>query len=247
MRIFLTGGAVRDSLLGLSSHDIDFACEASSFDEMMLGLEKMNLKIWLIRPEFVTVRGQLPFTALAGKFIFTQNTETIVPGVVNADFTLCRAETMYSDKRHPDTVTPTTIQDDLKRRDFTMNAIAMSEDGTLLDPHKGQKDLKAHILRTVGFPRERFREDPLRILRALRFMVTLVLRPDPALKAALDDEEVVNGLGVLPVERIREELNRGLSVSWREMIEVLVAYPKVSLALARWHDPLWIRATTEEK
>jgi tRNA nucleotidyltransferase/poly(A) polymerase len=214
---------------------------------MMLGLRELDLKVWQVRPEFVTVRGQLPFNVLAGKYIFTQNTETIVPGVVNADFTLCRAETMYSDKRHPNTVTPTTIQDDLRRRDFTMNAIAMSEDGTLLDPHKGQKDLKAHVLRTVGLPRDRLREDPLRILRALRFMVTLVLHPDPALKAALNDEEIINGIGSLPVERVREELNRALAVSWRETMEVLVAHPRVNLALARWYDTLWFRATTEER
>lgn len=248
MRIFLVGGSVRDSILERTTHDYDFACEAESFDEMTLGLREMGLKVWQYRPEFVSIRGQIPFAQLEGKFIFTQGVETIVPGIVNADFTLCRAETMYSDRRHPDTVTPTTIQDDLKRRDFTMNAIAMREDGTLLDPHMGQADIRMHILRCVGLPRERFREDPLRILRAIRFMVTLEMFPDADLRAALEDDEIINGLGSLPVERVREELNRALTVSWsRTIVKLAIEHPKVGDAVARWFDNLWLRATIEEK
>jgi tRNA nucleotidyltransferase/poly(A) polymerase len=254
VKIYLVGGSVRDHLMGRPSKDADFCVVADSFDDMTHGLKEMGLKVWQVRPEFVAIRGQLPYAALGGRFCFTQGTETVVPGVINADFTLARAETMYSDKRHPDSVTPTTLVDDLRRRDFTIGAIAMAEDGSLIDPHKGQRDIKSHTLRCVGLPHDRFREDPLRILRALRFMVTLGFHPDTALRAALNDEDVVNGIGTLPVERVREELNRALTVSWmRTMQLLLVDHPRVGNALVRWFDTedhggsLWFRCTTEGK
>jgi len=247
MRLFLVGGSVRDFLMNRTGGqgDIDFAVEAESFDAMMAGLKSMGLKTWQVRPEFVTVRGQIHTRMLAGTFNFHA---ADIDGVVNADFTLCRAETMYTDKRHPDTVTPTTIVDDLKRRDFTMNAIAMNSDGELLDPFGGDADIKSHTLKTVGLPRERFTEDPLRILRAMRFHVTLGVFPDEALKASFDDSSIVDGLGTLPVERVREELNRALSHSWRKtMLFLMCDHPRLGDAVERWFDNLWLRATTEER
>jgi tRNA nucleotidyltransferase/poly(A) polymerase len=225
--------------------DIDFAVEAGSFDEMMAGLKFMGLVVKQTRPQFVTVRGLLPSRMLAGSFNFPP---TDPGGVVPADYTLCRAETMYTDKRHPDTVTPTTLQDDLKRRDFTMNAVAMDKDGNLVDPFGGVADIRRKLLRTVGNPHDRFTEDPLRVLRAVRFMVTLGFEPQAELEGALNDPAVVDALGTLPVERVREELNRALVHNWRQtMLMLMVMFPRLGDALDRWFDNLWLRATTEER
>ncbi len=248
MRMFLVGGSVRDFVMGRQSSDVDFAVEASTFDEMVLKLRDMGLKVWQARPEFVTLRGAMPYRMLAGKYTFDREWSGDPNGIVNADFTLCRAETMYTDKRHPDTVTPTTIECDLLRRDYTANAIAMREDGTLLDPQGGESDIKLGVLRTVGQPEDRLREDPLRILRAVRFTVTHGLIPDEQLAAALNDSEIVDSLSTLPVERVREELNQALSHSWRQTLLLLMLdYPKLAEALDRWHDSLWLRATTEDR
>ncbi|MCI7145755.1 MAG: HD domain-containing protein [Clostridiales bacterium] len=90
------------------------------------------------------------------------------------EITTFRKDGAYSDSRHPDSVDfSATLEEDLARRDFTVNAIAMDARGNIEDPFGGREDLNNHILRTVGDPEERFREDPLRIFRALRFMAAL--------------------------------------------------------------------------
>lgn len=94
---------------------------------------------------------------------------------------------------------------DLDRRDFTMNALALSyPEGRLLDPHGGTEDLRRHLLKTVGNPRSRFKEDPLRILRAARFMSAYGFRMDGRMGAAVKDE--LAGMGGIAAERIRDEM-----------------------------------------
>jgi len=109
-------------------------------------------------------------------------TESEDPVLHVVEVTTYRLESAYSDKRRPDSVKFTTnLEDDLKRRDFTMNAIAlrhgsgqaMEPDGDIVDPYKGQEDIKNKIIRAVGDPDERFAEDALRMMRAVRFVSTL--------------------------------------------------------------------------
>ncbi|WP_244082272.1 CCA tRNA nucleotidyltransferase [Desulforhabdus sp. TSK] len=99
---------------------------------------------------------------------------------------------------------------DLDRRDFTMNALALSyPEGHLLDPHGGTEDLRRHLLKTVGNPRSRFKEDPLRILRAARFMSAYGCRMDGRMAAAVKDE--LAGMDGIAAERIRDEMFKLLS------------------------------------
>jgi tRNA nucleotidyltransferase/poly(A) polymerase len=250
MKLYLTGGAVRDHLIDSRStpKDIDFAVEADSFETMFLGLHHLGVRVYKSLPHFVSIRGAIPYQSVAGKFIFTRSWSGDVDATIPADFTLCRAETQYSDRRHPDTVTPTSIGEDMMRRDFTMNALAMNEDGDILDVSSGVTDIRKGTLRCVGLPRERFMEDPLRILRAVRFMVTLGFHPDIALSNALRDPNVVDGLSTIPVERVQDEVNKALRVSWRQtMLGIMVNHPLIGDSLARWFDSLWFKATTEEK
>ncbi len=119
-----------------------------------------------------------------------------------------RLETTYSDGRHPDEVIfSDKLEEDLVRRDFTINAIAYSESkGQIVDPHKGQKDIDRKIIRAVGSPLERFREDGLRILRAIRLGAELEFAIDTDTEKAIADSSDM--LAKIAKERIRDELVR---------------------------------------
>ncbi len=126
------------------------------------------------------------------------------PSLAVVEVTTYRTETGYSDKRHPDEVKfASNLQEDLKRRDFTINAIAMDAAGHLTDPYGGKDDIKAKIIRAVGDPEERFSEDALRMLRAIRFAGTLGFAIE---EHTLEEVKAhVNHLKHVSAERIRDE------------------------------------------
>lgn len=128
------------------------------------------------------------------------------------EVTTYRIEGKYSDQRHPDEIKfAEKLDDDLSRRDFTVNAIAMGLRGEIVDPFGGQHDLKAKIIRTVGVPEERFSEDPLRLMRAVRFAIQLDFDIDPATRRAI--EKLSRELEVIAKERIRDELSKILATA----------------------------------
>lgn len=190
MKLFLVGGAVRDKLLGLPVKDFDFAVEAESFEAMREEFLNRGGVIYLEKPEYQTIRGQIDF----------QNKR------VDADFVLCRKEGFYSDGRRPDSVTIGNLLDDLSRRDFTVNAMAEDEDGNLIDPFNGQKDLDLNVLRCVGNTKERFKEDSLRMLRALRFAISKGFVIGAEINKFLSNPDNAELLRNVSNERIREEL-----------------------------------------
>ncbi len=115
-----------------------------------------------------------------------------------------RVEARYTDKRHPSEIRfAENLEDDLSRRDFTMNAIALDLDGRMRDPFDGKSDIEQKIVRAVGNPEERFNEDALRILRAMRFATTLGFSIEPATLKALTDSQ--HWLKMIAKERIRDE------------------------------------------
>ncbi len=196
------GGCVRDSLLGVPSKDIDFSVEAESYDEMrravvsLCGGDPDNAEhaaekgpfIKVDKREFVTIRG-------------------VHPKLGGVDFVLCRKDGTYTlDGRRPDFVEAGDIYDDLARRDFTVNAIARREDGTLIDPHNGQSDLAQKVLRCVGNAEKRLSEDSLRILRALRFSLTKGFALENELRCFIRSQAAADSLSRISIERIREEL-----------------------------------------
>ena len=120
------------------------------------------------------------------------------------EITPYRAESKYTDKRHPDEVKfVSKLEDDLSRRDFTVNAIAMDAKGNVTDLYEGQKDLKNKTIRTVGKPEERFGEDALRLLRAVRLATVLGFRIEEKTFKAL--KENAGWLRAISKERIRDE------------------------------------------
>ena len=143
---YLVGGCVREMLRGKAPSDYDMTSDAPPQEVLRLFGERAHP------------------TGLQ------HGTVTVVSGGLPIELTTMRRDGAYKDSRHPDSVTfGTSIEEDLARRDFTVNAIALSPNGTLVDPYGGQKDLNAKILRCVGEPKRRFEEDALRILRLVRF------------------------------------------------------------------------------
>lgn len=152
---YLVGGCVRNYLLGIPPEDFDICTRA---------LPQQTMELF-------------PHSIPTG---IAHGTVTVLYDGVQAEVTTFREETGYSDHRHPDAVCFTRdLNQDLARRDFTVNAIAMDLRGVLYDPYGGQADLERKRLRCVGEPDRRFREDALRMLRGLRFQAQLGFQLDP--------------------------------------------------------------------
>ena len=179
---FVVGGCVRDSLLGRLPGDWDITTAA--------------------RPEQV-------HEALAGLTVLDtglkHGTVTALVDGQRLEITTFRTEGTYSDHRRPDRVTfADTIEEDLSRRDFTVNAMAFSPKTGLIDPFGGQRDLKNGVLRAVGDPEKRFDEDALRILRGLRFAARLAFSIEEETARAMFAQKHL--LTALAAERVQAEL-----------------------------------------
>lgn len=230
-KFFRVGGCVRDALLGIESKDIDFAVEAESFEAMAEAVKARCTKVFtdndgrFIGQEFFTIRG-------------------IDPVLGAVDFVLCRKDGPSADGRRPDFVEAGTILDDLARRDFTVNAIAEQEDGTLLDPFGGAADVNGKTLRFVGFAEDRLAEDALRAFRGVRFQITKGFRLDSAARAAIRNMEA-DRFDAVSTERIREEMLRCFAKDTAASLRTFcVEFPNLlDLALARG---LWFLPTTKE-
>ncbi|MCR5621086.1 MAG: HD domain-containing protein [Treponema sp.] len=181
-KAYLVGGAVRDIFMGREGHDWDLATDATPQQIMKIFRSVIPTGI---AHGTVTIR------------IFGHELET----------TTFRSESDYSDGRHPDSVTyAKTIEEDLARRDFTMNAIAASlSDGRIVDPHGGRDDIRAKLIRTVGNPLERFNEDGLRPVRAVRFAAQLGFSIEENTLKALSNDMVLKKVASVSVERFRDE------------------------------------------
>lgn len=199
------GGAVRDKFLGLDSKDVDFvaipvnpkmfANADGAFVTLVNVLKVDGFRVFLDTPEFFTVRAQVP------------DGHPLKERTNVADFVLARKDGPSSDGRHPDFVLPGTLMDDLERRDFTVNAMAIL-DGELVDPFGGREDLESNLLRFVGNPTDRIAEDGLRVMRALRFSVTKGFDIDADTWDAVNSDFAAEMLMKVSVERIREELEK---------------------------------------
>lgn len=176
------GGCIRDTLLGRPPGDWDVASSAL--------------------PE--TVVSLFPRTVPTG---LRHGTVTVLLGDMSLEVTAFRREGDYADGRHPDAVSfGVGLREDLARRDFTVNAMALRRDGTLADPFGGQADLDAGLIRCVGNPDRRFQEDALRLLRAVRFAAQLDFTLENSTAAALHRN--AGRLDLVSGERVKAELEK---------------------------------------
>ena len=187
---YLVGGCVRDMLLGVSPHDWDM-CTNATPEEMITLFTREGLTINPKGIEYGTVT-------------------PVIKGI-EYEITTFRKETGYSDGRHPDEVSYSkTIAEDLCRRDFTINAMAIDmKDNTLTDLFHGSDDLNNGVIRMVGNPQERISEDPLRILRALRFAIKFGFTIDKNTRDAILSNKHL--LATVSKERVTQELQKMLT------------------------------------
>src|SRR4051794_33309930 len=187
---YLVGGSVRDALIDDVPVEFDFATDARP-ERIEALLAPMADHVWLQGKRFGTVGAQV--------------------GGVPCEVTTYRAEVYRPDSRKPEVSFGDSIEQDLSRRDFTVNALAFRlPDAVLVDPHDGATDLAAGRLRTPLSPEISFTDDPLRMLRAARFIARFGFVPDPELVAAV--RELGPRLDIVSVERIRDELSKLLVV-----------------------------------
>ncbi|MBI3671653.1 HD domain-containing protein [Candidatus Azambacteria bacterium] len=176
---YAVGGCVRDFLLKKAPKDWDLATSATP-EEIQKVFEKS-----FYENRFGTV--------------------TVFVDEIKLEVTTYRTEEAYSDSRHPDSVKYTkSLEEDLKRRDFTINAMALSRSGEVIDHFNGKKDLENKIIRAVGDPKERFKEDALRLMRAVRFASQLNFLIDENTEREIS---LLSGnIERVSKERIRDEL-----------------------------------------
>lgn len=198
MQVYRVGGAVRDTLLGRESQDHDYVVVGET-------------------PASMLARGYLPVGADFPVFLHPETRD---------EYALARTERKTAQGYHGFEVSleGVTLEDDLMRRDLTINAMAMTEEGTLIDPYGGQRDLEAKVFRHVG---PAFSEDPVRVLRILRFQARF--GPDWTIAAEtqhLMHEMVRHGeLDSVTPERIWKEISRGLMEPYPErMVQGLVQF-----------------------
>ena len=194
------GGCVRDTLRGAAPSDWDVTTDA--------------------RPERVMAL----FGERAIPTGLKHGTVTVCAGETHVEVTTFRRDGTYSDHRRPDAVQfSSSLEEDLARRDLTVNAMAMDLRGHICDPFGGQEDLSRRVLRCVGDPLRRLDEDALRIMRTLRFAAVLGFAIEPDTSAALHRRAPL--LAGIAAERILVEMNKLLTGEY--MASVLLAYPDV--------------------
>jgi poly(A) polymerase len=194
-RLYLVGGAVRDLLLGVddTSNDRDLTTAARP-EEVKRLLQGWATAMWTQGERFGTIGARR---------------ERPDGTTLDVEITTFRGERYDGESRKPDVTFADTIEEDLARRDFTINAMALelgADDVTLVDPHGGAADLATSTLRTPLGPDISFEDDPLRMLRAARFIARFGLTPVPELVAAV--HERAHRLEIVSAERIRDELDR---------------------------------------
>lgn len=240
LKLYEVGGKVRDEILGIKSNDVDFSVvlpddmlkldPQDGFDFMTMELKTEGYQIFLSTPDCFTIRAKFP-------------KGHVHEGLV-ADFVLARKEICYYRGTRRPIIKLGTLEDDLIRRDFTLNAIAKDLDGTLIDPFNGIKDLNEGVLRTPTDPQITMLDDPLRVLRAIRFVITKDFSMEGKLALAIHREDVQEKLfKVVSQERIREELNKMLSIDTYKTLYILEQF---GLTKGIFKNGLKLEATTKK-
>jgi poly(A) polymerase len=202
-KLALVGGPVRDAILGRLGNDLDFTTDALPKQSEKI-LEKWADSVWDIGAAFGTVAGK--------------------KGEITVEITTYRSESYDPSSRKPDVEFGKSIEADLARRDFTINAMALeltTEQPTFIDLFNGVTDLQNKLIKTPGKPEDSFTDDPLRMMRAARFMSQLNFAVDPAIITAI--KNMSSRLEIISAERIRDEFTKIiLSLAPRIGITLLV-------------------------
>ena len=216
---YLVGGSVRDALLGVQGHDLDFTTSARP-DETQRLLNLFTDTVWDVGRDFGTISAQ---AARGGH-------EWLI------EVTTFRMDSYRSTSRKPEVAFGERVEDDLLRRDFTVNAMALDigsgglDDWRFVDPFGGLDDLTTRTLRTPSTPEISFGDDPLRMMRAARFSSQLGFEVDPVTRTAIG--EMADRISIISAERVRDELSKLLLTdSPRAGLDLLVSTGIADLVL----------------
>jgi tRNA nucleotidyltransferase/poly(A) polymerase len=239
-KFYEVGGKIRDEILGLQSKDVDYVAVPSdvllgkykSAHEMFVVLETFLLnekfEIFLSTPDCFTIRAKFP-------------KDHKYQGV--ADFVMARKEIGYVEGTRTPIVVPGTLKDDLERRDFTVNAMAKGDNGEIIDLFDGRDDLKRMVLITPLLPEQTFNDDPLRVLRAVRFAITKGFSLK-FLDYYINNFDYENKMGVVSTERIREELLKCFKHDTMGTLDMLNDYPTLKRYIFE-NKLMWLKPTME--
>lgn len=247
-KFYEVGGKIRDELLGLTNKDVDYvavptedyfkqskyelgiATADSTFNDLVEYLSAEGFEIFLITPKCYTIRARFPE---GYKY----------QGV--ADFVMARKEVGYVPGTRTPIVVPGNLYDDLSRRDFTVNAMAKDPDtGEIIDYFTGKDDIRNALIRTPLDPVVTFDDDPLRILRAIRFVVTKRFTIWYETWQAMVNYDYYNKMPVVSEERIREELAKCFKCNTIKTLDYLNSLPMLRDYVFKF-TKLWLKPTIE--
>lgn len=223
VKYYLIGGAVRDRIMEVKCKDFDYTVIAPSYEIMKQDILDRGMEIFLETPQYFTIR------ARNGKEV--------------SDYVLARKDGQYYDGRKPENVIPGTLLDDQMRRDFTINSIAMDENGDYIDPFGGIRDIKNKVIRAVGDPIDRINEDHLRMLRALRFKITKGFDFDGDLYQAIYNHQTL--IGKIDPNRVRDEITKMFRYNTIETLNILGHF--VTMRNIIFSTDIWLKPTNEER
>ena len=242
-KLFEVGGCVRDELLGVNTNDIDFTFvvddTTKSIDEgwyhMVQYLKDENFTIFLETKDCFTIRAKFP----EGH----QN-----EGLV-ADFVMARKEVGYEEGTRKPTLELGNLMDDLRRRDFTVNAMAKSlDDGRIIDPFNGKTHLSQKLLVTPLQPNKTFMDDPLRMIRALRFSITKGLTITPIVWDVIFTPDILDKLEVVvSQERIQQEVTKMMKYNTLKTLRLFAKIDKIEPRLLKiiFKGDMWLMPSTK--
>lgn len=243
MKLYLVGGAVRDLLLGLESKDLDYVMVLEDISMsveagylvMKTYMEKYGFQIFLETPEMFTIRAKFPKG---------HKNEGIV-----GDFVLARKEVGYIENTRRPILELGTLEDDLARRDFTVNAMAQDENGIIIDLFNGRLALQNKMLITPLDSRITMMDDPLRLIRAFRFSITKDFTISPRVWETIFMDSVISKLeNVVSQERIREEISKMFKHDTIKTLRLFNEIDKCNPKLTEiiFGKNMWLKPTFEQ-
>lgn len=233
---YLVGGAVRDEILGLNNKDLDYVfvfdnlnddqTAEECFEDMYKVIQERG-EIFLSTPSCYTIRYK------------DRETKEV------KDVVMARKEIGYIEGTRTPIVKPGTLYDDLERRDATLNALAKDENGDIIDYFNGLTHLKYGILRTPLDPIKTFDDDPLRIIRFIRFSITKGFTVPDDIQLVITSYKYEDKMGVVSTERIREELLKCFKYDTLKTLEILDNIPRLKRYIFK-NNLLWLKPTMEQ-
>lgn len=241
-KLYKVGGCVRDAILGVKTKDIDYSFIFEEIDttitpdeyfiKMKNILESIGVEIFQLRPDCFTIRGRL-------------NGESV-------DYVMGRKETYPNPESRIPLVEMGNLYEELRRRDFTVNAIAEDENGNLIDPFGGVKDIERRILRCPISPLQSFNDDPLRMLRAFRFAITKDFKIGTDIREVIMESESMwdKFSKVVSQERIREEMYKMFKHDTIASMELLFSFQTnsaIDFLPKIFTEDMWLKPTLEKR